>query len=153
MNAPPRATAARTAEVPSGRDRRLAVAAGGAVGTGLRLGAAAVVPVGPSGWPWATFVVNLAGAYALGWLLGRAGRNLRTRPLTVPFLGTGILGSFTTFSTFAVEVADLVGTGRATLGAGYGLASVGAGAVLAAIGRSGGGGRVGARCGGRVGAR
>lgn len=83
------------------------IAAGGALGTGARHGIARLAPAGPGEFPWATLAVNAAGSLALGFLLvlllerAPPGRHLR------PFLATGLLGAFTTYSTFAVE-ADLL---------------------------------------------
>lgn len=83
-------------------DIRFAVLAGGAVGTGLRLGVAAAVP--PTTFPVATLLVNLVGAYLLGWLSGA----MPEAPARVrAFVGTGVLGSFTTFSALAVDVVAL----------------------------------------------
>ena len=76
----------------------LAVAIGGLVGTGLRLACDLAFPHADGELPVETLVVNLVGAFALGWLVG----GLWTRP-TTPFwlkagLGSGLLGSFTTLS-------------------------------------------------------
>jgi len=81
---------------------RLAIVAGGVIGTAMRAGIAEVLPV--TELPWATLTVNLTGALLLGLLLGAQHNTSATR---LAFLGTGVLGSFTTFSTFVVEVLDL----------------------------------------------
>ena len=86
----------------------VAVAAGGAVGALLRWAVeAAVVPqAGQAGWPWPTLLVNVLGSAALAWLVvhdDRVGHPAWVRP----GVGTGLLGGFTTFSTYAVQVAVL----------------------------------------------
>ncbi len=84
--------------------RLLAVAAGGAVGTLLRAGTVAAVP---QDWSVAAIVVvNLLGAFLLGLLTGRV-----TRMVHRQFLLIGVLGSFTTFSTFVVDGVALVTRG------------------------------------------
>ena len=120
--------------LPLGTRRRVAIAAGGAVGTGLRAGVAAVVPVTAGGWPLATFVVNVTGSLLLGYLLMRLAGAARRSTLALPLLGTGLLGSYTTFSTFVVEVGDLARSGRAAVGVAYGLASVVVGLLAATAG-------------------
>lgn len=116
------------------RRRALAILVGGAVGTGLRAAVAALVPVGAGGWPWATFLVNLSGALALGFLMARWQRTGRSRSLAVPLVGVGLIGSFTTFSAFAVEVVALAPVAPSTAAA-YAVVSPVAGVVLAALGR------------------
>jgi CrcB protein len=78
----------------------LAVAAGGVVGTGLRLLVDALSPL-----PWATLAVNVVGAFALGLLVARVWP--RVPAWTRAGLGAGLLGSFTTFSAVAVLVVTL----------------------------------------------
>ena len=114
---------------------RLAViAAGGAIGTLARAGLAEGLPVHPDRWPWATFIVNLVGAFILGWLLTRlAERTAPTRYWRF-FVGTGFCGALTTFSTFQVETFRFVRAGDVALAVGYPVASVAAGMGLAVAG-------------------
>ena len=107
---------------------RLAVLVGGAVGTALRIGVAAVVPV--ARFPLATLLVNLVGAYLLGRL---AGAMPDAAPRVRAFVGTGVLGSFTTFSAVAVDVVAL--GGQPLLLVVYALSTLGGGLVLARVGR------------------
>lgn len=107
---------------------RLAIVAGGTVGTGLRIAVAAVLPVA-DGWPWATFVVNVVGAAVLGALVA----TVPPGPLRAG-VGTGLLGAFTTFSAFTAEVGGLVVTGRPTLAGAYVAVSLAAGVIAAAGG-------------------
>ena len=110
------------------------VAAGGALGALARAGVAGLLPRAADGWPWATLVVNLLGCLLLGGLLAvLAVRRPDAERLPV-FLGAGVLGGFTTFSAFALEVTDLVAAGRPAAAAGYGAASVLGGVCAVAAG-------------------
>lgn len=85
-----------------------AVALGGALGATARYAATQLWPTPDSGFPWTTLVTNAVGCFAIGVLMallswGRAGHRLLR-----PFLGTGLLGSFTTFSAYALDVRTLV---------------------------------------------
>jgi CrcB protein len=83
-----------------------AIAAGGVVGALARYGLAEAWPHQVGGFPWATFVTNVAGCFLIGVLLARI--TPRSHQLLRPFLGTGVLGGFTTFSTFAVDTDRLL---------------------------------------------
>ena len=99
------------------------VMTGGALGAAMRFGMSRALPAG-SGWPYGTFAVNIVGGFAMGvlaaWLLrgGNAAEPLRL------FLGVGVLGGFTTFSAFSLEMAQMVERGQGMLAGGYALASV-----------------------------
>ncbi|TDW23601.1 fluoride efflux transporter FluC [Kribbella kalugense] len=82
------------------------VALGGVIGSLARYGLAEAIPHDAGGFPWATFVTNVLGCFAIGVLLARL--TPRHHALLRPFLGTGILGGFTTFSTFAVDTEKLL---------------------------------------------
>ena len=82
------------------------VALGGVIGSLGRYGLAEAIPHAPGHFPWATFITNVLGCFAIGVLLARI--TPRSHPLLRPFLGTGILGGFTTFSTFAVDTEKLL---------------------------------------------
>lgn len=112
----------------------LAVGAGGLVGTSLRylLGLASATPAGT--WPAVTLGINLLGAFALGLLLEalvRLGPDAGGRRLVRLAVGTGLLGSFTTYSTLALDVLHLLDAGRFAPAALYAGVSV-VGGVLAA---------------------
>ncbi len=113
--------------------RRLAVFAGGVLGGGARI-AVSAVGNGGDGIPWGTAVANVSGALLLGYLLTRFLQAGSRTTLTIPLLCTGVLGSYTTFSTFSLEAWELLDAGRAGLAAGYAL-----GSVVAGAGRRGGG--------------
>jgi CrcB protein len=97
------------------------VALGGAIGASFRyLANVAAMRVAGPGFPWATLFVNVAGSFAMGVLvvvLAGAGNRL------APFLMTGILGGFTTFSAFSLDTISLWGRSP-TLAAAYVLGSV-----------------------------
>jgi CrcB protein len=88
----------------------------------------------PGGFPVATLLVNLTGSLLLGFYLARRQRSLAGR-LSVPFWGIGVLGSFTTFSTFSVEVVQLLAHSQAGPALGYMAASVVGGLLAAVIGQ------------------
>lgn len=113
------------------------VAIGGAIGALLRCGLAGALTTSRDGFPTATFVTNVLGAFALGLLLellARLGPDQGGRRLLRLGIGTGVLGAFTTYSTLAVEVTVLGRDGHAGLGALYGLGSAAAGFLAAAAG-------------------
>ena len=91
------------------RQQIIAVAAGGVIGTAARYTVASVLAVPAQGFPWPTLLVNVGGSLALGLLVGLLEQR-RHSPLLRPFLATGVLGAFTTYSTFAVETNSLLGT-------------------------------------------
>jgi CrcB protein len=114
--------------------RLAAILAGGAIGTLARAGLAEALPHRSGQWPWATFAVNLAGAFILGWLLTRlAERTAPSRHWRL-FAGTGFCGALTTFSTFELETFRFLRDGDLALAVGYPTASIGAGMLLAVAG-------------------
>lgn len=113
--------------------RHLAVLVGGIAGTGLRL-AVGAIDGAATGWPWGTFVANLTGALALGYLLTRFLASASRTSLTIPLICQGVIGSYTTFSAFSIEVWRLMGDERAAMALTYAAASVTLGIVLARAG-------------------
>jgi fluoride exporter len=114
---------------------RLAViAAGGVIGTLGRAGLAEALPHSTDEWPWATFIVNLAGAFILGWVLTRLAERTAPAEHWRFFAGTGFCGALTTFSTFQVETLEFVRHGELALAVGYPLTSIVAGMGLAVLG-------------------
>ncbi|MCX5411230.1 fluoride efflux transporter CrcB [Streptomyces sp. NBC_00059] len=86
-----------------------AVAAGGAAGTTARYAASLAWPAAEGEFPWTVFVVNVSGCALIGVLMVlTVERGRVTRPLVRPFLGVGVLGGFTTFSTYAADVTGLL---------------------------------------------
>ena len=84
-------------------------------------------PHGPGGWPWATLLVNLTGAFLLGYFVTRLQERLPLSAYRRPFLGTGVCGGLTTFSTMQIELPQMLDAGRVALAAAYAIISVMAG--------------------------
>ena len=109
----------------------LLAALGGALGALGRWGVSLALP-STSGWPWATFLVNVTGCLLIGALLAVLLARFAGSPWLRPFLAVGVLGGYTTYSTFAVDVVRLVEAGSWPTAAGYVAASV-VGGVLAVL--------------------
>lgn len=109
----------------------LLVAAGGAIGASLRhlVNVASLRAWGPS-FPWGTLIVNVAGCFAMGVLVEVLARRFNASNELRLFMATGILGGFTTFSAFSLDVAVLWERGASTAALAYVLASV-IGSILA----------------------
>lgn len=113
------------------------VFAGGVVGTALRYGIELLLPHDGSAWPWATFLINLSGAFILGALveaLARLGDDSGWRQRGRLCAGTGGCGAFTTYSTLALETVLLYRNGSLGTAIGYGVLSVVMGIVMAWLG-------------------
>lgn len=96
------------------------IAAGGAIGGATRYAVGEAWPHEPGEIPWSTFAVNAVGCFAIGLLLVALTEVAGSpHPLARPFLGTGVLGGFTTFSTYAVEAERLVAQDALGRAAGY----------------------------------
>ncbi|MEW1692799.1 fluoride efflux transporter FluC [Streptomyces sp. NPDC091265] len=95
------------------------VALGGAAGASARYGASLLWPTSTFGFPWTTLVVNVIGCAAIGVFLVVISEAWTAHRLVRPFFGTGVLGGFTTFSTYAADFERLVGGGRARSGLAY----------------------------------
>ncbi len=106
-----------------------AVFVGGALGTLARAELAQAWSHGPAQWPWPTFLVNLVGAALLGVIATRTAR----RPHVHGLLGTGLCGGLTTFSTFQLEVIEMVDAGAHGLAIAYLSVSLVAGLLAAAV--------------------
>jgi CrcB protein len=107
------------------------VALAGAAGALARYGIGTAV--GSRHFPWSTLGINLAGSFALGFLV-RAGHLRGWSDLVTIALGVGFLGAFTTFSAFSVEAESMLRDGRGTAAALYVFASLVGGVALAAAG-------------------
>ncbi|MEW1928700.1 MULTISPECIES: fluoride efflux transporter CrcB [unclassified Streptomyces] len=96
------------------------VAVGGAIGASARYGASLIWPTAPGAFPATTLLVNVVGCALMGVLMVVL-TEVRASPhrLLRPFFGTGVLGGFTTFSTYAVDIERLVEGGHARTGLAY----------------------------------
>lgn len=90
----------------------LAVAAGGAVGALARYGVyVAAGRILGAGFPWATLIVNVAGSFILGALIELMALKGSVSPEMRAFLVVGVMGAFTTFSSFSLDVVILAERG------------------------------------------
>ncbi|TNH31681.1 CrcB family protein [Micromonospora orduensis] len=106
------------------------IAAGGVLGALARAGLQHLAPHAPTGFPWATFGVNLSGCLLIGVLMATLAHVGGGHPLARPFLGVGVLGGFTTFSTYAVDVQQALVAGAPGTAVAY-LAATLLGALVA----------------------
>jgi CrcB protein len=110
----------------------LLVALGGGAGAALRyLMGVWAASAFPAGFPWGTWIINIAGSLLLGFLISRLGGEYEAARL---LLGVGLLGGFTTFSSFSVELVAMVGRGEIILAMAYAVSSVAGGVVAALLG-------------------
>jgi len=107
-----------------------AIFLGGAIGALLRAGLAEALPEPGVGWPWATFLVNVAGTALLGYWFTALPHTRYRRPL----LTTGFCGALTTFSTVQLELLEMIDAGRCGLAFLYLAVSVAAGLLAAQAG-------------------
>ncbi|ORW32710.1 camphor resistance protein CrcB [Mycobacterium paraense] len=101
-----------------------AVFVGGALGTLARAALSSVVMREPAGWPWATFVVNIVGAFLVGYFTTRLLERLPLSSYRRPLLGTGLCGGLTTFSTMQVETVTMIRHGQWATAAAYTTSSI-----------------------------
>ena len=105
---------------------------GGVLGSWVRWGLAAAFPVAAGTFPWTTFGINVVGAALLGIVLVALLDGSVPRTHLHALIGTGLLGTFTTFSTWMVESVELARTGHAAVAVAYVAVSlvVGVAAIL-----------------------
>ncbi len=132
---------ASPAKAPSGPDHRtfrwdvlLAVGAGGAIGSLARYGLAVALPTTPGEFPLATLLTNVLGCLLIGALMAALTELGRPHRLLRPFFGIGLLGGFTTLSTYVVEVIDAGRAGAPAVAVLYGVGTVVAALVAVAAG-------------------
>ncbi|MGW4798619.1 fluoride efflux transporter CrcB [Nonomuraea sp. NPDC004297] len=109
-----------------------AIAVGGALGALARYGLQTALPTGPADFPWATFLVNVSGCLLIGVLMVVITEVRQAHRLVRPFLGVGVLGGYTTFSTYVVDVQRAVAAGAPLTGLVY-LAATMLAAVAAVV--------------------
>lgn len=110
-----------------------AIYAGGVVGALIRVGLAEAAATDPGQWPWATFAVNMVGALLLGYFFALY-REHPPESLRHPFLGTGVCGTLTTFSTMQLELYEMVDGGYLALAAAYAAATIAVGYLFLRLG-------------------
>ena len=110
-----------------------AIFAGGCVGALARAGLVKAFPIGVGAWPWPTLVVNLLGAFALGFFATRLQERLPPSAYRRPLLGTGFCGALTTFSTFQLELLRLLDANRDGEAAAYLVVTLVGGYVAVAL--------------------
>jgi len=97
----------------------VAVTLGGIVGAVGRYAATLWWPTGPTGFPWTTFGINLIGSFLLAIVVVLSTERWPDSVVFRPLLGTGVIGGFTTFSTFAVDQQRLITHGHALTAIAY----------------------------------
>lgn len=110
------------------------IAVGGAIGAAARYGVSTVAPYRAGHFPWGTFLVNVGGCLAIGVLMVLVLDVWPSHRYLRPFAGVGVLGGYTTFSTYALESRDLAATGHVGTALTYGLGTVLTGVASAALG-------------------
>lgn len=105
----------------------LMAAGGGAIGAGARylVGVVSLRMLGPhAAFPWATLTVNVVGSFAMGFIIHAIAVRFGASPELRTFLATGVLGGFTTFSAFSLDVVTLIERKASGLAALYVASSV-----------------------------
>lgn len=110
------------------------IALGGMVGSSTRYAIGLAIPHPPESFPWATFGVNVSGSFVLAFMLVMLLEWFPPTRYLRPFAATGILGAYTTMSTYLVDTAELVRDGHVVTAAAYGLGSILAGLAVAYAG-------------------
>jgi CrcB protein len=113
------------------RQELVAIFAGGFVGAIARAALEQSLQVRADQWPWATFAVNIVAALALGYFITRMQERLPPSRHHRAFLGTGVCGALSTFSTMMLELLKMIDGGQWALAFSYAFASIVCG--LAAI--------------------
>ncbi|MCX4747699.1 fluoride efflux transporter CrcB [Kitasatospora sp. NBC_01287] len=112
------------------------VAVGGVLGAEARYEAGRLWPTVPGTFPWTTLLINVLGCLVIGVFLVAITEGRPAHRLVRPFFGTGVLGGFTTFSTYCVDIQRLLTRGEAGTAIGY-LALTLAAAMVAVAGGAG----------------
>ncbi|MET7289386.1 fluoride efflux transporter CrcB [Streptomyces sp. NPDC005573] len=95
------------------------IAVGGALGALARFEAGRLWPTPAGAFPWTTLTVNAVGCLVIGFFLVAVTEIFTPHRLLRPFFGTGVLGGFTTFSTYCLDIERLVDAGRALTALAY----------------------------------
>jgi CrcB protein len=111
-----------------------AIYVGGVIGALGRVGLSEALPHGVDAWPWATFTVNMIAAVLLGWFVTRLGERLPPSTYGRPFLGTGVCGALSTFSTLQLELFKMLEGGYVGLAVAYAAATIAGGFACVHLG-------------------
>lgn len=116
-------------------DRRelAAIYAGGMLGALARVAISRTWTVGAGQWPWPTLVINISGAFLLGYLTARWRRDSRPAGYRRPLLATGFCGAFTTFSAIQLETVQMLDRDRLVMAGAYVALSVAGGIVAVTL--------------------
>jgi CrcB protein len=114
------------------------VAAGGVLGSLGRYAAGLALPHASGAFAWSTLLVNVTGSLAMGLLMAWVWSMERPHPWLRPFLGVGLLGGWTTYSSFALDAHAMVAAGRGGLAAAYVVGSLVVGVAAAGAGLAAG---------------
>ena len=96
-----------------------AIAVGGMLGGEARYAVGLALPHAPGAFPWSTLLINASGCFLMGVLMILITEMVTPHRLLRPFLGVGLLGGFTTFSTYAVDTQRLLLAGRPAVALAY----------------------------------
>lgn len=125
------------------RDRRaqlvivFALGCGGVVGAVARYAISLAIPTASGAFPWSTFIINISGSALLGFLLVLLLEQFPRGRLVRPFVGSGLIGAYTTFSTFEVDALLLFRDHRPFVGVTYLVASLAGGLIAVWVGMYG----------------
>ncbi|MDP4500972.1 FluC/FEX family fluoride channel [Nonomuraea turcica] len=100
-----------------------AISAGGVLGALARYGVSLALPHAPTGFPWSTFLINVSGCLLIGVLMVLV-NEMRTGRLLRPFWGVGVLGGYTTFSTYIIDIHQAMRAGAPGVALAYLLATL-----------------------------
>ena len=115
------------------RQELAAIFAGGFAGAIARALVAEALAHDPSQWPWSTFVVNVVGAFLLGFFTTRLQERLPLSSYRRPLLGTGFCGALTTFSAMQLELLRMLDGDHVGLAVAYASVSVAAGFLAVTV--------------------
>lgn len=111
----------------------LAVFAGGFAGAIARLALVEGMASDPGTWPWGTFVANIAGALALGYVAARLHERRSVPSVRLRLVGTGFCGALTTFSTMQLELLRMLDDAHIALALSYATISIAGGVAAVAL--------------------
>jgi len=112
----------------------VAIGVGGMVGAIARYSISLAMPTGAAEFPWSTLLVNVTGSAILGFVLVLLVEQFPRGRLARPIVGTGVIGAYTTFSTFEVDAVTLIRAGHPVTAGVYLVASVVVGLIAVWLG-------------------